>query len=233
MADAPRQPSREERISLHSGDYAATYADNHHVRIDKIIPRVALPPNAAVVDFGCGPALSLGHLKDRIAKYVGVDFSPDFISIAKSRAREMGADNAEFYCGSIESFGNKNPDRFDAVFAFDISEHVSDDEWSPIVQSAWKTLKPGGVIYLHTPNVNFIIERMKEHNFILKQFPEHIAVRTPKANAAFFIEAGFVDVKVDLISHYINVLRPLHWFAWIPIVGTIFAARIFLTARKA
>ena len=58
-----------------------------------------------------------------------------------------------------------------------------------------------------------------------------VAVRTPEGNAAFFVNAGFVDVHVDLIAHY-NVLRFLHWLSALPGIGSWFKARIFLTARK-
>lgn len=222
----------EQRKALHSGDYAAEFQKVHPpVRIGRLLNRLVLPADAVIADFGCGSALLLDHIKDKVAAYVGVDFSPDFIAIAEARAQTLQVDNAEFYCGSIEAFGVGNLNRFDAVFVLDLSEHVYDDEWQGIVRSAWTVLKPGGCVYLHTPNRLFFIERMKDKNFILKQFPHHVAVRTPEGNAAFFVDAGFVDVQVDLIAHY-NVLRYLHWLSALPGIGSWLKARIFLTARK-
>lgn len=222
----------EQRKMLHSGDYATDFQNVHPpIRIGRLLDRLPLPTNAAVADFGCGSALLLDHIKDRVATYVGVDFSHDFIAIAEERAKALQMNHSEFFCGAIQDFGDENPNRFDAVFALDLSEHVYDDEWQGIVRSAWNVLKPGGRVYLHTPNRSFFIECMKDRNFILKQFPHHVAVRTPEDNAAFFIDAGFVDVQVDLIAHY-NVLRYLHWLSVLPVIGPWFKARIFLTAQK-
>lgn len=225
------QLDREKRAALHSGEYVTDYARLHYKRMGRLMDRIELPPGAAVADFGCGSALALDHIKDKADEYIGVDFSADFISIAEGRARDMGAINATFYSGAISDFSAANPSKFDAVLALDLSEHVYDDEWQTVVQDAWTILKPGGRVYLHTPNREFFLERMKDRNFILKQFPQHIAVRTPKGNAAFFKRAGFTDIQIDLIPHY-NILRHLHWLSGLPLIGPWFSARIFLTAHK-
>ena len=92
-------------------------------------------------------------------------------------------------------------------------------------------LKPGGVAYLHTPNLEFFIERMKASNFILKQFPEHIAVRGPSQNMKFFQEAGFYPVSLLFLSHC-NILKLIHPLSHLPYLGAWFGARIFIAAKK-
>ncbi|MGA9828526.1 MAG: hypothetical protein WBQ57_09360 [Rhodanobacteraceae bacterium] len=70
---------------------------------------------------------------------------------------------------------------------------------------------------------------MKERGVLLKQFPEHVAVRTADQNMEFFRRCGFASVHVDYLPHY-NVLRVLHPLSGIPLVGPFFAARLLVTA---
>lgn len=123
-----------------------------------------------------------------------------------------------------------NGDAYDAVFMLDISEHVPDAEWSAIVAAAWHALRPGGRVYLHTPNLDFVVERLKQAGW-MRQFPEHIAVRDAESNARFFRQAGFSRVECSTLPHY-NVLRWLHPLSAIPGIGRYFAARLWIEAVK-
>lgn len=224
--------SIDQRKELHGADYVAIYETNTPARIARLVDRMDLPSGADVADFGCGNAMVLDHIKDKVRSYTGVDFSEPFIAAANARKSRLGVENARFLCMPIEAFCAKHPSAFDVVFAFDLSEHVYDDEWQVIVDGMHKALRPGGVVYLHTPNLAFFLEQMKRKNFVLRQFPEHIAVRDGAGNAAFFQRAGFQRIKVEYISHY-NILRLVHPLSALPWLGRHFQARIFLSAMKA
>ena len=223
--------SREERMNLHGADYVEKLEYKNTFRFDKILENLSIPEGGFVADFGCGNALLLPLIYKVVHKYFGIDFSEDFIRVAKQRQLYAGISNAEFYCGFIQDFCKDHEGFFDAVFALDLSEHVYDDEWQEIVNGMRLSLKPGGKAYLHTPNLDFLIELMKANDFILKQFPQHIAVRNAEQNAAFFQAAGFADVSVAFLPHY-NVLRCLHPLSHLPVVGRYFRARILLSATK-
>ncbi len=223
--------SREDRKKMHGADYVAKYEKKTPNRIDRILRKISIPHQGTVADFGCGNAILLPLIHNSVSRYFGVDFSDDFIRIAQQRQMELGILNAEFYCGSVQDFCKTHEGFFDAVFALDLSEHVYDEEWQEIVDSMHFSLKPGGKAYLHTPNRDFVIELMKDHDFVLKQFPEHIAVRNGERNAEFFQRTGFADISVTYIPHY-NVLRYLHPLSYLPLVGRYFRARILLTATK-
>ena len=111
----------------------------------------------------------------------------------------------------------------------DLSEHIYDVEWIQILEKIRKSIKPDGKLYLHTPNAEFFLERMKSRNFIVKQLPEHIAVRSPEHNASILREAGFKIRHIWLIPHY-NILRIVHPLSYIPVLGKYFNARIFIEA---
>lgn len=107
--------------------------------------------------------------------------------------------------------------------------YVYDESWLCNLKSIRKCLKPNGTLYLHTPNSEFFIEKMKERNFILRQFPEHIAVRNIVENTVLLEQAGFKVNSIRLLPHY-NILRFLHPLSYIPFIGKWFNARLFIEA---
>lgn len=222
---------QEDTRKLHGADYVSMYEKKTDDRIRRILKNILIPHKGTVADFGCGNALLLPLIHDSVKKYIGVDFSDDFIRMAEKKQADLGISNAEFHCGSIQEFCQDREDAFDAVFALDLSEHVYDEEWQEIVDAMHFCLKSGGKAFLHTPNRDFLVESMKAHDFILKQFPEHVAVRNGAGNAAFFESAGFADVSITYIPHY-TFLRYLHPLADFPLIGRYFRARILLTATK-
>lgn len=230
MPTAPRK-TPEELQALYGSAYVDTFNSTQLLaRIERLLSLCKVGKDDKVVDFGCGSGLLMGYLAPRAHSYIGVDFSQAFIDTAVARQQQLGLANADFRCADIKLFCQQHQGEFDAAFALDFSEHVYDDEWLQILASIRSSLKPGGRFYLHTPNREFVVEVLKAHNLILKQFPEHIAVRTPAHNLALLEAAGFHNNTLQLLPHY-NVLKCLHWLAWVPLVGRYFKARIFIEAR--
>ena len=224
--------SENQRKSLHGQDYVNKFINHQNSeRIDRLLGLMNLNNEMQVLDIGCGNGMLLNALHLKIKNYVGVDFSQPFIDIANKSLENLLYDNAEFICADINEYCKKNTNRFDAAFALDLSEHVYDDEFSIMLTSIRASLKSGGTFYLHTPNLDFFIERFKEHNIILEQFPEHIAVRTVDEYLSLFKNAGYSDIKVQYLPHY-NILKLLHPLSYFPFVGKYFQARLFISAEK-
>jgi 2-polyprenyl-3-methyl-5-hydroxy-6-metoxy-1,4-benzoquinol methylase len=222
----------EHLKALHDDAYVEEFlALEGKSRVDRILARIAIPADAKVLDVGCGQGALLTKLHDRIGEYHGVDFAEPFIRAARERARAAGLTHCHFHLGDITEFARLHPGEFDLAFALDISEHVPDDEWAAIVSSLQIALKPGGCVVCHTPNLDFFIERMKDRNFLIRQFPQHVAVRTLEQNAAFFERAGFSNVSASTLPHY-NFLRILDPLSRLPGLGRHFAARVLIVASK-
>ena len=222
----------EYQKKLHSGTYVEMYENKPISRIERLVPFLPLTGNEELADFACGNAMLLPLIHNRVAHYHGVDFSEDFIKAAKQRASKHSIENCSFYCEDIVTFCNANVDRFDIATAFDFSEHVDDDDFVTIFSAVRRSLKTGGRLFLHTPNLDFFIERLKDKG-IMKQFPEHIAVRTAGENVALLERSGFArnSIVVNGIAHY-ESLRLLHPLRHLPIAGRMFVARLFIECRK-
>lgn len=221
-----KERSRKE---VHSGDYVASYEARPISRISRLVDLMGLANTDDLVDIACGNAMLLEAVSGRIRSYTGVDFSDDFIVAAKKRADRIGAVSYDFHCDDIVDFCTRTKRRYSVAVALDFSEHVLTEDLVPILSAVRSILKPGGRLYLHTPNLDFFTERMRDSGFILKQRPEHIAVRDRAQNVAMLIEAGFDEssIKVRLLSHY-NALKALHPLRHLPFLGKFFEARIFI-----
>lgn len=223
---------REERKALHGEAYVERFErEQSSKRIARLVPLMGLNGTEDIVDIGCGNAMSLSVLGGCFGSYSGVDFSQPFIDAARERARLLAIESAEFFCGSAESYAEHNANRFDVALALDISEHVYDKEWLLILRAIHKLLKVKGRFFVHTPNIGFFIEKLKDKNIILRQFPEHIAVRSMEENVELLRKAGFRIRSARAIPHY-NRLSLLHPLSHLPLIGRFFEARLFIEADK-
>jgi len=120
----------------------------YHAPIVSALERaLALSPGPEVLNLGSGPFFELERLADGGRRFTVCDIDPRAVELAKKRygARLAGADVLE-------------PDRplpyperrFDAVASMDVIEHVP--EPLPWVREALRVLKPGGLLFLTTPN---------------------------------------------------------------------------------
>jgi hypothetical protein len=76
------------------------------------------------------------------------------------------------------------------------------------------------------------MERFKTRG-ILTQVEGHVGVRDARQHARLLGECGFVDVRVTYLAHYLYVASLFHWLGYLPIVGSWFRARLFISCRKA
>lgn len=215
---------------LHSGDYVRRFETAPLSRIAGIVERLDFPDDADVCDFGCGTGMLLHALGPRRGSYTGVDFSADFIESARRWAMTDQLSNYEFVEAEIIEFCQRYPLAFDIATALDFTEHIETPLAVQILSAIRTSLRPGGSLILHTPNLDFFIERAKQVG-ILRQFPEHIAVRTAYQMRQLLCDSGFSAdaIKVAAIPHY-NILKILHPLSYLPAFGRFFQARLLIRA---
>jgi len=221
--------STDVLMDMHGGHYAQEYESKPLSRLRRLVPLFQLSGNEDVVDFACGNAMLLELIHARVRRYVGVDFSEDMLQLASARAERLGIKHCAFFPEDILAFARRQAGQFDVAFAMDFSEHVYDDQWLELLRAMRATLRPGGRLYLHTPNGEYFLEILKERG-VLAQFPQHVAVRGPSHNRRLLEAAGFERVETRPLSHYEVRQKPFAALAWLPWVGRYFRARLFMTA---
>ncbi len=224
--------SDEALRAIYNQGYVDIYDPHAHLRIQRLLPFFALSPGSRVADFGCGNGVLLEILTSRVRDYVGIDFSEPFIRAAERRRTALGLTNGRFVCADIVAFCAQHANTFDAAFALDFSEHLYDDQFVAIFRAIHATLKPGAPVYLHTPNAEYILERLHAWG-VLRPVDGHVGVRDAPQHQDLLAQSGFARVEVRSLPHYLPAASFFHGLGAVPIVGRYCRARLFVTAWKA
>jgi ubiquinone/menaquinone biosynthesis C-methylase UbiE len=166
-----------------------------------------------------------------VKEAIGVDASPRALELAQARAREHGLTNVRFLAGDVANLAGIRDASIDVAGAFDLLEHVDDETVRRMLRSLSRVLKPGGVFVAYTPNREHYVERLKAQNLVLKQFPEHIAVRRPREIRRLLESEGW---RVRSLRYSTSPFPVVRWIeralSRLPFVGPLFRYRILLQA---
>lgn len=103
--------------------------------------------NVSILDIGCGGGILTEPLARLGSCVTGVDANPDVIEIAKCHSKQQNL-NIAYEVGSIEELASKNQEKYDAVVASEIIEHVT--EKNGFVKACVQCLKPSGSLFITT-----------------------------------------------------------------------------------
>jgi len=123
----------------------------------------------SVLDVGCGGGLISEFLTKMGAIVVGIDAGEKAINIAREHAQKSNLDIDYRNC-TIEELCETD-EKFDAIIAFEIVEHVNN--LSFFIESMSKMLKPGGKILISTINRTYrsFILGIVGAEYIMKMVP--------------------------------------------------------------
>ena len=200
---------------------------------DRDILRLSEPsPDKTVLDLGSARGDVCFLLAPRVREAIGVDASPRAIEIAEAVRAGRGLANVRFVLGDVAAL-DAIPDRsIDVAGAFDLLEHVDDDTVRQMLRALRRVLRPGGIFAAYTPNREHYVERLKAHDLLLKQFPEHIAVRRPAEIRRLLEEEGWRILDMTYSPAPFPVVHWVEKLLWrLPVIGRIFRYRILLRAE--
>lgn len=170
--------------------------------------RSVLPPGASILDFGAGQGALSMRLQDEGYSVFAADKD-----IENFRASSVPFVQIDFNdSASVERFVVENTDRFDAVIGMEVIEHV-ENPWE-YIRLLRTLVKPGGHIFVTTPNVESWVSRW---NFLMRgrlaHFEDGDYIASGHINpvsswelSLILRELGFIDVQTrDICS------LPLIW----------------------
>ncbi len=168
---------------------------------------------AIILDIGCGSGHGSSLLAKKFKKVYGVDVAEDAIAYAKKNWATL---NAEFMVGSGTAipFADKT---FDAVAAFEVFEHI--EKWGLFLQEIKRVLKPGGKLYMSTPNKDIYSPGTKKpinpHHFFEMTIPEF-----KNALSNYFVIEKFCGQRTPIYNdHFVwKIANPL-FKLFKPIIG--------------
>jgi 2-polyprenyl-3-methyl-5-hydroxy-6-metoxy-1,4-benzoquinol methylase len=123
---------------------------------------------ARVLEAGCGTGDFMAAAKHRY-RISGFDLSPHAVAIAR-RSNPDIADR--IWCGGLEETVLARG-RFDAVCLWDVIEHLWDFE--PLCRRLLEAIRPGGYLFLSTPDIRSGLGRILGRYWPLMTPPEHVS----------------------------------------------------------
>jgi SAM-dependent methyltransferase len=168
------------RAGTPNADAVAPLAPNAWLRFDLISH--LLPAGVTdVLEIGCGQG-AVGARLARRCNYLGVEPDETSFAVAKQRVAAMGA-------GEVRqvSSADLGDERFDLVCAFEVLEHIEDDE---AALTEWAGhLRPGGWVLMSVPAHQ---RRFGPWDELVGHFRRY----DPEVMAALLHRCGFTDVTI-------------------------------------
>lgn len=128
--------------------------------------------NLNILEVGCGGGILTEPLALLGCRVTGIDAASELLEMAKEHSvSHPSRENIDYHLTTIEKFVETNVEKFDAVVASEVLEHV--DQPEQFLQACVQCLKPGGSIFVTTVNQNlfswFVVVPLAEN--VLRLLP--------------------------------------------------------------
>jgi 2-polyprenyl-3-methyl-5-hydroxy-6-metoxy-1,4-benzoquinol methylase len=200
-----------------------------------------------LLDVGCG----LGYFVKRVSQHPGWDaygyeISPHAVEFAR---RKLGLGNV--FAGRVED-SLLAAESFDIITLWDVVEHIPDPE--PLLSHLLTLLKPGGILFLHTPNIKAQLPKARLKKLIRGmradlhyiEAKDHVNIYSMKSLAKILRRNGYGDFEfihlrpVQSVSGSKSRLLKLAKNAWFhssvalhrATFGAVNFDNLFVVARK-
>lgn len=137
----------------------------------------------AVLDIGCGDGRFVKFARDAGCRAAGVEVDPSAVATAATDGLDITAGDAR------EALARFGPQSFDYVTLSHVIEHLHDPHGT--VAAVWAMLKPGGVMWLETPNAGAHGRSVFGDRWRDLDPPRHIFVAASEALVGLAKSAGF------------------------------------------
>ncbi len=162
--------------------------------IDRFLPP---SPGDFVMDVGCGSGVIANHLAERGAEVIAVDGNPSAIAFAQ---KQFPSEKIHFVNGLVdEVFEAGRP--VDKIYCLEVIEHVYYDQVLKMLRAFHTLLKPGGRVFLTTPNyaslwpvIEFACDKLQKTATMRGE--QHVCHFTPKRLRNVCREAGFEEERL-------------------------------------
>jgi len=181
----------EESIKELYKYYSPTGFSNHLSPVTKIRYEKLLDgfekyrKNNRLIDIGCGAGYFILSASKRDWEAEGTEISDEAIKLVEAKGRRV-------FKGDIASL-DLEKDKYDVAILMELLEHASNPE--RIIRKLSEILRPGGGIYITTPNFNSITRRLLGNRWGIFN-KEHFFYLMPRILSSILKKHGFRIKKI-------------------------------------
>jgi len=140
-----------------------------------------------ILDVGCGNGFFLDEAKKRGWNVFGSEFYDRSIEICKGKGIEMV--KGRFTSQSFPSI------QFDVITSFEVLEHTHTPKEE--IQDIYSCLRPGGLVYITTPNFDSLSRYLLGDKWSVISYPEHLSYFSTYSIRYLFEKTGFKTILVQ------------------------------------
>ena len=152
-------------------------------------------PGALLLDVGCGHGDFLDLARQAGWQVHGLDFDARAVEAARARAVEV-------FHGDLAVLDSTS-ERYDYITLSHVIEHLHQP--ADALTKVWRLLKPGGTVWIDTPNIDALGHRRFGRYWRGLEAPRHLAIFSPEAMTRALTTAGFETVR----ARYRGTMVPL------------------------
>ena len=144
-------------------------------------------PSQCLLDIGCGNGDFL--VNARVAGWQVSGVEPDLKAVNVARQRGINVT-----VGTIDVLDGQSH-CFDAITLSHVIEHVHEPR--QLLQAIHRLLKPGGIVYIDTPNIESHGAQLFKKNWRGIETPRHLVLFNPNSLEQLLLASGFDEIKIE------------------------------------
>jgi len=157
--------------------------------------------HGCLLDIGCSSGGFLRTIAEPRWELYGIEVSP-----AEARKAEESS-GAKVFVGDILE-APFSPSTFDVITGFHVLEHVYQPK--QVIEKLWRWLKPGGIIYLHVPNIEALEAKIFRSYWYGLELPRHLYHFSLTSLSRLFSTFGFEQLILQTLPHN-HIEASLHY----------------------
>lgn len=150
-----------------------------------------------ILDVGCGDGHFLVEARKRGWNVFGTEFTEEAVEVCAQKGIHM-------IKGALSDV-HVEAGYFDIITSFEVIEHTNNPKEEASI--LFKLLRPGGLIYVTTPNFDSISRVLLGAKWNVIEYPEHLCYFTKRTITRLLRDAGFERVRVTSIGISLERIR--------------------------